>query len=140
LLKRPENLTDKQGIKLAQLLKYNLRSIRSYLLKEEFQLFWQYTSPYGAGAFLDKWCTKTMRSKIEPMKKVAKMLRRHRPLLLNWFRAKKQFSSGIVEGFNTKAKLTTRKAYGFRTYHAAEIALYHALGALPVPETTHEFF
>jgi len=97
---------------LAELLKYNLRSIRSYLLKEEFQLFWQYTSPHWAGMFLDKWCTKTMRSKIEPTKKVARMLRRHRPLLLNWFKAKKQFSSGIVEGFNTKAKLTTRKAYG----------------------------
>jgi len=140
LLKRPENLTEKQDTKLADLLQYNLRSIRSYLLKEEFQLFWQYTSPYWAGAFLDKWCTRTLRSKIEPMKKVAKMLRRHRPLLLNWFRAKKRFSSGIVEGFNTKAKLTTRKAYGFRTYHAAEIALYHALGALPVPDTTHKFF
>ena len=140
LLKRPENLTEKQETKLSDLLKCNLRSIRSYLLKEEFQLFWSYTSPYWAGQFLDTWCTKTMRSKIDPMKKVAKMLRRHRPLLLNWFRAKKQFSSGIVEGFNTKAKLTTRKAYGFRTYHAAEIALYHALGALPVPKTTHEFF
>ena len=140
LLKRPENLTDKQETKLADLLRYNLKSIRGYLLKEEFQLFWSYTSPYWAGQFLDKWCTKTMRSKIEPMKKVAKMLRRHRPLLLNWFRAKKQFSSGIVEGFNTKAKLTTRKAFGFRTYHASEIALYHALGALPVPKTTHEFF
>jgi len=58
------------------------------------------------------------------MKKVARMLRRHRPLLLSWFRAKKQFSSGIVGGFNTKVKLTTRKAYGFRTYHAAEIGLY----------------
>ena len=140
LLKRPENLTGKQEVKLSELLSYNLRSIRSYLLKEEFQLFWSYTSPYWAGQFLDKWCTKTMRSKIKPMKKVAKMLRRHRPLLLNWFRAKKRFSSGIVEGFNTKAKLTTRKAYGFRTYHAAEIALYHTLGALPVPKTTHEFF
>ncbi len=124
LLKRPENLTEKQDTKLAELLQYNLKSIRSYLLKEEFQLFWQYTSPYWAGEFLDKWCTKTMWSKIEPMKRVAKMLRRHRPLLMNWFRAKKPFSSGIVEGFNTKAKLTTRKAYGFRTYHAAEIALY----------------
>ncbi len=140
LLKRPENLTDQQDTKLSELLQYNLKSIRSYLLKEEFQLFWSYTSPYWAGRFLDKWCTKTMRSKIDPMKKVARMLRRHRPLLLNWFRAKKQFSSGIVEGFNTKAKLTTRKAYGFRTYHATEIALYHALGALPVPKTTHEFF
>ncbi len=140
LLKRPENLTDKQDIKLAELLKYNLRSIRSYLLKEEFQFFWQYTSPYWAGRFLDKWCTRTLRSQLEPMKKVARMLRRHRPLLLNGFRAKKQFSSAIVEGFNTKAKLTTRKAYGFRTYHGAEIALYQALGALPVPKTTHEFF
>jgi len=140
LLKRPENLTDKQGTKLSELLQYNLKSIRSYLLKEEFQLFWAYTSPYWAGRFLDTWCTKTLRSKIAPMKQVARMLRRHQPLLLNWFRAKKQFSSGIVEGFNTKAKLTTRKAYGFRTYPAAEIALYHALGALPVPKTTHEFF
>ena len=140
LLKRPENLTDKQGSKLSELVQYNLKSIRSYLLKEEFQLFWAYTSPYWAGRFLDTWCTKTLRSKIAPMKQVARMLRRHQPLLLNWFWAKKQFSSGIVEGFNTKAKLTTRKAYGFRTYHAAEIALYHTLGALPVPETTHEFF
>ena len=140
LLKRPENLTEKQETKLADLLRYNLKSIRSYLLKEEFQLFWSYKSPYWAGQFLDKWCAKTMRSKIEPMKDIARSLRKHRPLLLNWFRAKKQFSSGIVEGFNNKAKLTTRKAYGFRTYHAAEIALYHALGALPVPKVAHEFF
>jgi transposase len=140
LLKRPENLTVKQEPKLADLLRYNLQTVRSYLLKEEFQLFWSYKSPYWAGQFLDKWCTKTMRSKIEPMKKMARQLRRHRPLLLNWFRAKGQFSSGIVEGFNNKAKLTTRKSYGFRTYHAAEIALYHALGALPVPKAAHEFF
>ena len=140
LLKRPENLTAKQEPKLAELLRYNLKTVRSYLLKEEFQLFWSYRSPYWEGQFLDKWCTRTMRSKIEPMKKMARQLRRHRPLLLNWFRAKGQYSSGIVEGFNTKAKLTTRKSYGFRTYHAAEMALYHALGALPVPKVTHEFF
>jgi transposase len=139
LLKRPENLTVKQEPKLADLLRYNLQTVRSYLLKEEFQLFWSYKSPYWAGQFLDKWCTKTMRSKIEPMKKMASQLRRHRPLLLNWFRAKGQFSSGIVEGFNNKAKLTTRKSYGFRTYHAAEIALYHALGKLPTPPMTHRF-
>jgi len=80
-----------------------------------------------------------MRSKIDPMEKVARQLCRHRPLLLNWFKAKGQYSSGIVDGFNNKAKLTTRKSYGFRTYHAAEIALYHALGALPVPKTAHRF-
>jgi len=140
LLKRPERLNEKQESKLADLVQYNLKTVRSYLLKEEFQLFWQYVSPYWAGKFLDKWCTKTMRSKIEPMKKVARMLRRHKPLLMNWFKAKGQLSSGIVEGFNNKAKLTTRKAFGFRTYYAAEIALFHTLGALPMPETTHKFF
>lgn len=139
LLKRPENLSDQQDIRLAELLKYNLRSVRAYLLKEEFQVFWSYVSPYWAGRFLDQWCTKTMRSKIEPMKKVARMLRRHRPLLLNWFRAKGQISSGVVEGFNGKAKLTSRKSFGFRTYHGAETALYHTLGALPEPEFTHRF-
>jgi len=139
LLKRPEHLTETQEAKLAELLQYNLRSVRAYLLKEEFQFFWGYVSPYWAGRFLDQWCTKTMRSKIEPMKKVARMLRNHRTLLLNWFRAKGQLSSGVVEGFNTKAKLTARKSFGFRTYRGAEIALYHVLGDLPTPEFTHRF-
>ena len=139
LLKRPENLTETQAVRLADLLRYNLRSVRSYLLKEDFQFFWGYRSPYWAGRFLDQWCLRTMRSKIGPMKRVARMLRGHRPLILNWFRAKGQLSSGVVEGFNTKAKLTTRKAYGFRTYHGLEVALYHALGALPEPKFTHRF-
>ncbi len=75
LLKHPENLTEQQESKLSELLHYNLRLIRSYLLKEEFQFFWAYQSPYWAGQFMDKWCTKTMRSKIEPMKKVENLLK-----------------------------------------------------------------
>jgi len=140
LLKRPENLTDKQEIKLAELVQYNLRSIRAYLLKEDFQQFWTYVSPFYAGKFLDAWCTRTMRSKIEPMKKMAKTLRKHRPLLMNWFKARGELSSGVVEGFNNKAKLTMRKSYGFRTFRGIEIALYHAMGDLPEPESTHRFF
>lgn len=139
LLKRPENLTEKQEPKLAELVQYNLRSVRAYLLKEDFQFFWGYVSVYWAEQFLDRWCTRTMRSKIEPMKKMARTLRRHRPLLLNWFRAKGAVSAGAVEGFNNKAKLTLRKSYGFRTYRAMEIALYHGLGDLPEPQSTHRF-
>ncbi len=139
LLKRPENLSEKQEPKLAELVQYNLRSVRAYLLKEDFQFFWDYVSPYWAGQFLDRWCTRTMRSKIQPMKRMARTLRAHRMLLLNWFRAKGAVSAGTVEGFNNKAKLTLRKSYGFRTYRAMEIALYHALGALPEPRFTHRF-
>jgi transposase len=140
LLKRPENRTGKQEVKLADLLRYNLRTVRAFLLKEDFQQFWAYTSPFWAGQFMDTWCRQTMRSRIEPMKKVARMLRSHRELLVNWFRAKKQISGGIVEGFNNKAKVTTRQAYGFRTFRAAEVALYHTLGALPDPPIAHRFW
>jgi transposase len=138
-LKRPENLTDKQELKLADLLRYNLRTVRSYLLKEHFQDFWNYVSPFWAGRFLDRWSTQVMRSRIEPMKKVARMLRSHRALIVNWFRAKGAVSCGSVEGLNTKARITTRRAFGFRTYEAIEIALYHTLGDLPAPKFTHRF-
>lgn len=138
-LKRPENLTDKQTVKLKDLLSINLRTVRAYLLKEDLQRFWSYTTPVWAGRFLDEWCQRTMRSRIVPMKKVAKMLRNHRALLLNWFRVKNRIALGAVEGFNNKAKLTTKKAYGFRSYAVIEIALYHTLGDLPVPKVTHRF-
>ena len=140
LLKRKENLTQKQAVKLSELLEYNLQSVRSHLMREDFQRFWEYCYPGCAAKFLDEWCTRTMRSKIEPMKAVAKTLRRHRDLILNWFRAEGAISAGIVEGLNNKAKLTMRKAYGFRTAKAIEIALYHQLGDLPEPEFTHEFW
>jgi len=140
LLKRPENLTESQEVKLAELLRYNLRSVRAYLLKEDFQGFWEYVSPAWAGKFLDRWCTRTMRSKIEPMKRVARMLRTHRELLLNWFRARGTVSAGVTEGLNNKLKLTLKKAYGFRTFQAVEVALYHTLGDLPQPTPTHRFW
>jgi len=139
LLKRPQNLTDNQVERLKDLLAYNIKTVRAYLLKEDFQRFWEYISPFWAGKFLDAWCTRTMRSRLKPMKKVAKMLRNHRGLLLNWFRAKGEIALGCVEGFNNKAKVTTKRSYGFRSYDLLKIALYHALGDLPTPKFTHRF-
>ena len=139
-LKRKENLTETQGSKLSELLKMNLRTVRAYLLKEDFQRFWNYTYPAWAAKFLHRWCCRTMRSQIEPMKDIAKMLRRHQELILNWFRAKKQFNNGIVEGLNLKWNLTVRKAFGFRTFNALQVASFHQLGDLPEPQFTHEFY
>ncbi len=140
LLKRSENLGDEQYFRLRDLLRYNLKTVRAYLLKEAFQQLWDYNSPAWAGKFLDEWCRQTRRSRIEPMKKIARSLRTYRELILNYFRAQKLLSSGAVEGLNNKAKVTMRKSYGFRTYRALELALYHSLGKLPEPECTHDFF
>jgi transposase len=140
LLNRPANLTTKQVVKLAELMKYNLCSVRTHLLREEFQRFWEYVSAGWAGRFLDEWCARTIRTRLELMKRVARMLRAHRTLILNWFRARGTISAGVVEGFNNKAKLTTKEAYGFRTYDVIYIYLYHQLGKLPEPEFTHRFW
>ena len=117
-----------------------LQTVRAYLLKEELQLLWDYTSATWAGKFLDRWCTKVMRSRLEPMKKLARSFRAHRELLLNWFRAKGEISAGTAEGLNNKLKVITRKAYGLRTFKATEIALCHGLGWLPEPKDAHRFF
>jgi len=77
-------------------------------------------------------------SKIEPLKKLSKTLLKHESLLLNWFKSN-GLSSGIVEGYNNKAKLTRRKAYGFETFENIQIALFHQLGKLPEPQSTHRF-
>ena len=61
-------------------------------------------------------------------------------LLMNWLKAKKEYSSGIVEGLNRKVNLVTRKSYGFRSYDILKIALFHTMGNLPEPKATHSFF
>ena len=140
LLKRKENRTKRQTVKLKELMQYNLDSVKAHLQVDDFQQFWDYKNPTWAGKFLDDWCARVQRTKLEPLKKVARTLQTHRELILNWFKAKGELSSGTVEGFNNKAKLTLRKAYGFRCPESAKMALYHTLGNLNEPKFAHKFW
>jgi transposase len=74
--------------KLTALLPSRLATARARELKEAFSPFWKYKSLTWAGTFLDYWCFRALRSRLEPMQEVARMLRAHEPLILNWFRAK----------------------------------------------------
>ena len=139
LLRRGSRVRGRARQKINALLASKLATGRAWDLKETFRYFWHYKSEIWAGAFLDYWCYRAMRSRLEPMKKVARMLRAHEPLILNWFRAKREISSGAVEGLNNKIRVVTRRSYGFRTFKAVEIALYHTLGRLPEPESPHKF-
>ena len=139
-LKRPENLTEKQTGQLMGIMgKRWLASVRAYLWKEKFQLFWEYTSPSWAQKYLHRWCKGAMRSRLDPIKKFVGTIRSHEKLILNWFVAKKMYSSGAVEGMNRKINLVTRKAYGYKSYEVLRIALFHTLGDLPEPKRTHRF-
>ena len=139
LLRRGSRVRGKAREKLNALIASKLATARAWLLKESFQHFWSYKSLVWAGGFLDYWCTRALRSRLEPMQRVARMLRTHEELILNWFKAKGEMSSGAVEGLNNKIRVVTRRSYGFRTYHAMELALYHNLGRLPEPLSTHRF-
>ena len=140
LLRKGTRLRGKARSQVRALVQSKLATARAWILKETFEHFWSYKSLTYARWFLEYWTWRALRSRIEPMQKVARMLRSHQELLWNWFRAKGEVSSGAVEGLNNKIRVVTRRSYGFRTYNAMEIALYHTLGRLPEPdEFTHRF-
>jgi transposase len=140
LLKNRQNWTARERRRMGALAHSGLASIRAYWLVAAFEHFWGYVSPTWAGKFLEGWCQRVRRSRLPPLKKVAASLTEHRQVLLNYFRARKAISGGVIEGLNNKVKVTFRKSYGFRTDKAREIALFHVLGKLPEPEVTHGFF
>ena len=73
-------------------------------------------------------CSRLCKPATARMKKVARMLRAHEPLMPNSFRAIGEVSNGAVDGLNNKIRVVTRRSYGCRTFGAMEIALYHNLG------------
>jgi len=140
LLKNKDNQKESELARLKVLLRYNLKSVKSLLLRDAFQKFWSYRTRYWAKKFFDQWLSRVNHSNLVELKKVAKTLQRHEELLFNWFKLNDHYSNSISEGFNNKAKLTIRKAFGFKQFETIEIALYHQLGDLPLPKLTHEFF
>jgi transposase len=132
-LKRKENLTEKQKNRLDAVLKMPLKTVKAYLLKESLQALWEFDDPEAARWFLRKWCYRAMRSKIPKVKKFVGTLRRHEPLIMNWFKARKEFSNGITEGMNRKVGLTDRMACGFRSFEVRRTMLFHQHGLLPEP-------
>ena len=140
LLSRKTRVLGKAREKLNRLLSGRLQTGKAYILKEAFGHFWDYRSVTWAGAFMRAWIQRAKRSRIAPMIKVANMIEAHEGLILNWIRARREVFTGATEGLNNKARVVTRRSYGFRTFHIMELALYHTLGQLPEPAVTHRFW
>jgi hypothetical protein len=81
-----------------------------------------------------------MRSKREPMKKFVRTLMAHEDLLMNYFKARKAYSSGIVEKLNFRVGQCMRKTYRHRSFELLQVSLFHTLGDLHEPVFTHTFF
>lgn len=121
LLRRGSRVRGRARAKLESLLASRLATARAWNLKEAFHQFWRYRSVWYPAGLLDYWCQRPMRSRLEPIKRIARMLRAHEELLLNWFRARGEISSGAVEGLNNKIRVVTQRSYGFRTDQGIEL-------------------
>ena len=138
LLKRPENLTDGQAERLAELVRRNLRTVRAYLLKEDFQRLWGYVSPYWAGRFLDRWCTRTMRSRLEPMKRPDPELVPSPGAVLQWRcrRLQREGQSDHQTGVWVPHLRGTGSRFVSRTWRPARTRTYPQI-LLTRPESEH---
>ncbi|MGC8817739.1 MAG: ISL3 family transposase, partial [Candidatus Hadarchaeum sp.] len=112
LLSNHENLKDWQQEKLSELLALNKRLFTVYLLKDDLKRLWQYRSPYHAERFFRGWYLRAIYSKIEPLKKFARMLKRRLPGILAHCRY--PLHTSVLEGINNKIKVIKRVAYGYR--------------------------
>ena len=132
LLKNPWNLKPDQKERLSTLVRWNTPITRAYYLKESFQLFFEYKQPKRAREHLERWMHAAMRSRLEPFKKLVRMLRGHLDGVLAW--TKLRLSNGALEGMNNKIKLVSHRAFGFRSVEHYVAAIYHCCAQLPLPQ------
>ena len=112
LWKNPEDLTDRQAAKLAWIARHNHQLYRAYLLKEQLRLVFQHRGT-EAVAMLDAWLQWARRCQIPAFVELYHRIKRHRAGIVA--SVTHGLSNGLTESVNTKLRLITRMAYGFRS-------------------------
>jgi transposase len=103
-----------EAVSFRALNQLNLKTSRAWCIKENFSQFWSYRYKGAAKRFFKVWSNNAMRSKLEPVKKVVKMLRHHEQGLLNF--SQHRVSNACAEGFNSAIQLIKANARSFRNF------------------------
>jgi transposase len=127
-LKNPGNLNVGQTERLASLSTMNLKTGRAYQLKLALQELWTYRHPFYAEQYLKKWYFWATHSRLEPIKALAKTIKRHWDGILAFVRSR--VTNGLVEGLNAKIKMAAKRAFGFKTFEYYRIVIYLVAGKL----------
>jgi len=112
LLSNPENLTDWQQERLSELLALNKRLFTVCLLNEDLKHLFRDRSPHHAERFFRGWYRRAIYSKIEPLKRFARILKRRLAGILAPCRY--PIHTSVLAGINNKIKVIKRVAYGYR--------------------------
>ena len=113
-LKRYPDGRSAEAVSFRALNRLNLKTSRAWCIKENFTQFWSYSYQGAAKRFFKEWSNNAIRSRLESVKKVVKMLRRHETGLLNYSRHR--ISNACAEGFNSAIQLIKANARGFRNF------------------------
>jgi transposase len=112
LWKNPQDLTSRQAGKLAWIAKHNSTLYRAYLLKEQLRLVFQHRGG-EAVTMLDAWLAWARRSQIPAFIELYHRIKKNRAGIIA--SVTHGLSNGLTESINTKLRLLTRIAYGFRS-------------------------
>jgi len=127
-IKNEPNLTAKQSAVLDTLSSTNLKTARAWRMRLAFQdIYAQPTRGWGE-LFFDKWIGWARRSRLEPMKAVARTMQKHREGILAWFESR--ISNGLIEGINSVVQAAKTKAHGYRNSETLKAVTYLVAGKL----------
>ncbi len=123
-----ENVPAQHGPRFELIRALNLQTARAWGLKEVFRSFWLCADVKHARRYFSQWYGWAMRSRLEPVKKVARMCKRHLANLLTFF--VHRLTNGPIEGLNNKIQGLIKKAYGYRNKARFKADIFFHLGGL----------
>jgi transposase len=123
-----ENLPESQVERFASLKQLNLQTSRAWALKEVFRTFWSCPTAKVAERYFDRWHSWAVRCRLEPVKKVARMCKRHLPNLLTFF--EHRLTNGPMEGLNNAIQGLIKKAFGYRNKERFKNDIFFHFGGL----------
>jgi transposase len=113
-LYNPVNLADERLEELQRLARQNTRTARAWLQKENFSGFWSQVGRHAGEGYLNGWYRSAIHCRLEPIKKVARTIKRHADTLLNYFAH--PITNAVAEGLNSRIQQIKANARGFRAF------------------------
>jgi len=131
LFKRSSNRSKEDSSTLKALQKGNRRIYRAWFLKDQFEQFWDFKAPLAAEKFLKDWITSALRTRLEPMKKLARTLRKYSAEIVSFIQT--HLTNAVSEGLNRIIKIIKNRASGFRTLEAFTDMILLTVGDVDIP-------
>lgn len=132
LYKHSSNRSKKDTRILNALTKGNRRIHRAWVLKDEFEQFWEYKAQWAAERFLKNWTTTALKSRLEPLCKFVRTIRKNIHRLLPFIESR--LTNATAEGLNRIIKMTKNRASGFRSLSAFSDMIFLTVGDVDIPE------